>query len=77
MVCRPQHNSWVSTTFENITEGFVTKPLFARVLEIHKIYWKLLGKGGADLNDLYYTLDNLMKEHIAQGLGKKVSARWL
>ncbi len=44
-------------------------------LESHKIYWELLGKGGADLNDLYYTLDNLMKQRTAQGLGKEVSAK--
>ena len=32
VVHRPQHDSWVPTTFDNITEGFVSKPLFAEVL---------------------------------------------
>ncbi len=31
VVCRPQHDSWVPTTFGNISEGFVTKPLFTKV----------------------------------------------
>ena len=44
-------------------------------LESHKIYWKLLDKGHDDLNDLYYTLDTLMKQHTAQGLGKKTVLR--
>ncbi len=44
-------------------------------LESHKIYWRLLGKGHDDLNDLYYTLDNLMKQYTAQGMGKKTSAK--
>ena len=44
-------------------------------LKSHKIYWKLLGKGCDNLNDLYYTLENLMKQRTAQGLGQKVSAK--
>ena len=31
-ICRPQHDSWVPTTFNNIIEGFVSKPLFTEVL---------------------------------------------
>ena len=32
VVHRPQHDSWVPTTFDNIIEGFVSKPLFTKVL---------------------------------------------
>ena len=41
---------------------------------MHKVYWKLLGKGQDCLNDLYYTLDNIMKTHTTSGLGRKNSA---
>ncbi len=42
--------------------------------EMHKVYWKLLGKGSECLNDLYYTLDNIMKHRTPAGLGRKTSA---
>ena len=41
--------------------------------EMHKVCWKLLGKGSECLNHLYYTLDNIMKERTASGLGRKIS----
>ncbi len=32
VVHRPQHDSWVPTTCDNIIKGFVSKPLFTEVL---------------------------------------------
>ena len=43
-------------------------------LESEKLYWKLLDKGDPQFVNLYYTLDNIMKAHTAQGLGVKQSA---
>ncbi len=42
--------------------------------EKHKVYWLLLQKGHEEsLNNLYYILDNLIKECTAAGLGQKTS----
>ncbi len=43
-------------------------------LESEKLYWKLLDKGDPYFVNLYYTLDNIMKQHTAKGLGVKQSA---
>ncbi len=43
--------------------------------EMNKVYWHLLQKGKDEsLNDVYFTLDNLMKQHTTAGLGHKMSA---
>ncbi len=42
-------------------------------LQTQKLYWHLFDKSDAELSDLYYTLDNIMKERTAQGLGRTIS----
>ncbi len=43
-------------------------------LETEKVYWHLFDKSDKCLSDLYYTLDNIMKAHTEEGLGRKQSA---
>ncbi len=38
-------------------------------LESERIYWKLLSKEDPDFVDLFFTVDNLMKEQMSEGLG--------
>ncbi len=38
-------------------------------LEMHKVYWHILNKNHAEFVNLYYIIDNLIKEHSKQGLG--------
>ncbi len=44
------------------------------MLESEKIYWRLLDKSDLEVVNLYYTLDNIMKERTAKGYGVKKSA---
>ncbi len=38
-------------------------------LKKEKVFWKLFDKSDSDLADLYYTLDNIIKERTELGLG--------
>ncbi len=38
-------------------------------LESERIYWKLLSKEDPEFIDLFFTIDNLMKEYTSEGLG--------
>ncbi len=43
-------------------------------LESNRVHWKLLNKNDPDFVDLFYVIDNLMKEKNRAGLGKVQSA---
>ena len=43
-------------------------------LHSHKMYWKLLPKQCGTFKDLFYIVDNLMKERVARGMGVTKSA---